>query len=286
MNDVSVRKVAAGIFPLVVENAKDYALLVLDILKRKPTRRRGGRPKATHFRPHLEYLEDRIVPSFADGNGAVVTNLAVQNNGAQLVITFDGPLNAGPINPVQSPTNAGNYAVQVPSANPEVVTGSTSSVSISSASYNSNNFQVTLNLGSPLAQGAFYRVFINGVASSESTANAGLVDNIGNAIDGDYDDTASGNFYAQFAWTTAGTPLLFSDSGGDQVTLSISGPGNLETWRALDGDFVATNLAAQAGLAAGTIQQLTVVGGALGQTTLSGSAIFATGNSVVVVPAI
>ena len=241
---------------------------------------------ATRFRPYLEDLETRIVPSFADGNGAVVTNLAAQNNGAQLVITFDGPLNAGPINPVQSPTNIGNYSVQVPSANPEVVTSSTSSVSITSATYNSGNFQVTLNLASPLAPGAFYRVFINGVASSESSATAGLVDQRGNAIDGDYDDTASGNFYALFAWTTAGTPLLFSDSGGDSVTLTISGPGNLDSWRALDGDFVATNLAAQAGLAAGAIQQLTVLGGVLGQTTLSGSAIFATGNSVVVVPAI
>ena len=160
------------------------------------------------------------MPSFADGSGAVVTNLAAQNNGAQLVITFDGPLNAGPINPAQGPTNTGNYSVQVPSANPEVVTSSTSSVSISSATYNSGNFQVTLNLGSPLAQGTFYRVFINGVASSESTASAGLVDQSGNAIDGDYDDTASGNFYALFGWTTAGTPLLFAVSGGDQVTLS------------------------------------------------------------------
>ncbi len=124
------------------------------------------------------------------------------------------------------------------------------------------------------------------MASSESTAHAGLLDQSGNAIDGDYDDTASGNFYALFAWTTAGKSLHFSDSGGDAVTLTIAGPGNLESWRALDGDFVATNLAAQAGLAAGVVQQLTVANGTLGQTTLSGSAVFATGNSVVVVPSI
>ena len=286
MSDASIRKVASRLFPWAVGNAKDYALLVLNILQCKPTRRRGGRAIAARFRPYLEDLEGRIVPSFADGNGAVVTNLAVQNNGAQLVISFDGPLNANPSNPVQSPTNAGNYSVQVPSANPEVVTSSASSVSISSAGYSSSSFQVTLNLGSALAQGTFYRVFINGAASSETTANAGLVDQSGNAIDGDYDDTASGNFYALFAWTTAGTPLLFADSGGDGVALTITGPGNLESWRALDGDFDATNLAAQAGLAAGAIQQLTVASGALGQTTLSGSATFAPGNSVVVVPAI
>ena len=51
----------------------------------------------------------------------------------QLVITFDGPLNAAPANPVQSPTNTANYSVQVPSANPEMITSSTSTVSVTSA---------------------------------------------------------------------------------------------------------------------------------------------------------
>ena len=135
-----------------------------------------------------------------------------------------------------------------------------------------------------MTQGTFYRVFINGTASVDGTAQPGLIDADGNAIDGDYDDTASGNFYALFAWTTAGTPLLFSDSGGDQVTLAIAGPGQLEAWRALDGDFDATNLAVQSGLTVGAIQQLTVHNGVLGETTLSGSASFAAGNSVVVIP--
>ena len=121
------------------------------ICARKSVRGRGKRNHATHFRPRLEDLEVRIVPSFADGNGAVVTNVTMQNNGAQLVITFDGPLNAAPSNPVQSPTNTANYSVQVPLGNPEVVTSSASSVAITSASYNSGTFQVTLNLGSALA---------------------------------------------------------------------------------------------------------------------------------------
>ncbi len=45
-----------------------------------------------------------------------------------------------------------------------------------------------------------------------------MIDTAGNSIDGDYDDTATGNFYALFGWTTAGTPLNFTDSGGDQVS--------------------------------------------------------------------
>jgi hypothetical protein len=256
------------------------------ILLETPVRGRVKGPVANRRLLQLEQLEERIVPSFADGNGAVITNLAEQNNGSQLVITFDGPLNADPANPVQSPTNTANYSVQVPAANPEVITSIMSSVSISSATYNSATFQVTLNFGSVLAQGSTYRVFINGTASVDSAPQPGLIDSDGNTIDGDYDDTASGNFYALFAWAAAGTPLNFSDSAGDQVTLSITGPGQLESWRTLDGDFDASDLTVQAGLTAGAIQQLTVANGVLGQTTLSGSAAFAAGNSVVVVPSI
>ena len=54
----------------------------------------------------------------------------------------------------------------------------------------------------------------------------------------------------------------------------------------LDGDFDATNLDVQVALAPGVIQQITVTGGSLGSTTLSGSTIFAGTDTVVVVPAI
>ena len=96
------------------------------------------------FRPRLERLEHRYVLSFADGFGAVVTNLQEQNNGAELVITFDGPLNANPANPVQSPTNLANYSIQVPIAEQEqVVTSSTSQVSITAATYTPNSSDPT-----------------------------------------------------------------------------------------------------------------------------------------------
>jgi len=216
----------------------------------------------------------------------VITSLVEQNGGNQLVITFDGPLNSNPGNPAQSPTNAANYSIQVPSANPEVITSSASSVPINLATYNSGTFQVTLSLGSALVQGTSYRVFVNGTSNADATAQPGLIDTNGNAIDGDYDDTASGNFYALFAWTTVGTPINFTDSGGDQVSLSLTGPGQLNAWRELDGDFDATALNTQSNLAAGTIQQITIANSNLAQTTLSGSAAFAPGNTVVVIPSI
>ena len=135
---------------------------------RRSERRLNRRKPSSTYRPgqELENLEARIVLSFADGNGAVVLNVTESNNGSALVVTFDGPLNANPANPVQSPTNAANYSVQVPSGNPEVVTSSLSSVSISSASYNSSTNQVTLNLANPLTQGQSYRVFVNGIANT------------------------------------------------------------------------------------------------------------------------
>jgi len=252
-------------------------------------RRRNVRKAARPFRvrQELESLEGRVLLSFADGNGAVVLNVTEQNSGAALVFTFDGPLNANPTNPVQSPTNIANYAVQVPSGNPEVITSSLATVPISAASYNSSTDQVTLTLGTPLAQGQAYRVFVNGIANTESTTAPGLIDANQQPIDGDYDDTPSGDFYALFSWTAAGTPLNFTDSQGDSVTLTITGPGQLNAWRELNGDFDAGDLTAQANLSGTSqaVQQLSISGGAAGSTTLSGSALFAPGsNGVIVIP--
>ena len=232
----------------------------------KPTREKGKRNHPAPFRPRLESLEDRIVPSFADGNGAVITNLVAAGNGSQLVLTFDGPLTAAPANPAQSPTNTANYSVVVPSANAEVVTSSTSTVAIATATYDAVNNQVTLNLASPLTQGTFYRVFVNGVAAADNTANPGLIDGNQLPIDGDYDDTASGNFYALFAWTSGSTALSFKDSGGDQITLGLTGPGQLDAWRQLNGDFNAHWLwpLRPTRLQAAVQQAVNVVGGLLG----------------------
>ena len=237
-------------------------------------------------RPSLEQLESLLLLSFADGNGAVITNLNEQNNGVALVITFDGPLNANPANALQSPTNTANYSIEVPSSNPEVITSSLSTIPISAATYNSATNQVTLTLGSALAQGLSYRVFVNGIAYTESTTAPGLVDTMGQAIDGDYDDTASGDFYGLFAWTTAGNPIDYIDSSGAQVGLTLTGPGQLNSWRELDGDFDAGDLTAQANLASGlVVQQLSVANGVGGATTLSGSATFPSGSSnVVIIP--
>lgn len=256
------------------------------LFNRKPVCNPARRPCLASRRPRLESLEDRIVPSFADANGAVITNVLAANNGAQLVITFDGPLEENPANPVQSPTNVANYSVVVPSTIATVITSSTSTIAISSATYDSQNLQVTLNLATPLTAGTFYRVFVNGTASADGTANPGLIDKNHIPIDGDYDDTSSGNFFALFAWTQAGTPLPFKDSAGDQIILGLTGPGQLNAWRELNGDFNALNLASQSNLTAGSIQQITVLGGTLGSTVLTGTAAFASGHAITVVPPI
>jgi hypothetical protein len=256
------------------------------LFTRKIARKTGKRQHSINARPQLENLENRIVPSFADGNGAVINNVTTQNNGAQLILSFDGPLDANPTNPVQSPTNVANYSVVIPSANATVITSSTSTLVINSATYDSLNLQVTLNLATPLTAGTFYRVFVNGTPSADGTANPGLLDSNKVPIDGDYDDTSSGNFYALFAWTQAGTPLSYKDSGGDQISLTLTGPGQLYAWRQLNGDFNALNLASQSNLTAGAVQQITVAGGTLGSTVLTGTSAFATGNAIAVVPPI
>ena len=257
-------------------------------LRRRSARRMKKCERSSAYRPRLELenLESRLVLSFADGNGAVVLSVTESNNGSALVFTFDGPLDASPANPAQSPTNPANYSIQIPASNAEVVTSSLSSVAISSATYNSSADQVTLNLASPLTEGQSYRVFINGISNTSSTTAPGLIDANTNAIDGDYDDTASGDFYALFAWTTAGTPLNYVDSQGDEVTLNLSGPGQLNAWRELDGDFDAGDLTAQANLTNGLyVQQLSITNGVAGATVLSGSATFAAAsNGVIVVP--
>jgi hypothetical protein len=278
---------------------------------RRSGSRMNKRNGSIMFRPRLELLEHRNLLSFADGFGAVVTNLKEQNNGAELVITFDGPLDANPANPVQSPTNTGNYSIQVPiPAQEEVVTSSSSQVAITNATYTPDSSDptngpstVTLSLASPLIKATNYRVFINGSSNVSNPATPGLIDDyshyippgpsnliqVNQPIDGDYDDTPSGDFYKLFAWTTAGTALNYTDFSGDQVQLTLTGPGTLEAWRELDGDFDATALAGQVEASAGAIQQVSVFNGVLGQTKLSGSAVFEQGRGTyngIVIPSI
>ena len=250
--------------------------------KKTSVRRQVAQPASTRFRPNLEELESRIVPSFVDGGGAVITNIVEQNNWPQLLISFDGSLNATPAN------SAANYSVQVPGTNPEVVTTSLSTVSITSATYNSTLNQVTLNLATPLIQGTSYRVFVNGNGSADA-GNPGLVDLKGNAIDGDYDDTPSGNFYALFVWsTTSTTPTpTFTDSSGYSYTMSLTGPGQLNTWRVPSTGTLTRPISPCRSVSrAGAIQQITVANGVLGLTTLDATPSANATETVVVVPSI
>ncbi len=177
--------------------------------------------------------------SFADGNGAVVTQLYEQSATA-LVIKFDGPLN-----PTQA-ADPGEYQVNgLTGANPEIVSRSGPSLQITGASYDASNDQVTLSLAHPMAPGVFYRVWINGSPGS------GLTDATGTLFDGDFDDTPGGDFYALLA---QGKNVCFPDANGDRAMLRVIGGGQVAVWRQLNGD----------------VTQLQVVGAVPGQTTLGG----------------
>ena len=205
-------------------------------------------------------MEERKLLSFADGNGPVVTGLSEQtvSGNATLIVSFDGPLNAGT---AEVPSN---YAVnRAPAGNPEVVTRLGPAVPIRAVSYLAATDQVAITLAHPLASGVFYRVWING------SPGAGLTDINSVLFDGDNDDTPGGDFFGLFA---QGSKLNFTDSSGDRVTLHLRGVNDqIQVWRELDGD----------------IDGLTLVGTNLAGATLTGSVDAAKGSTgQVVIPPI
>jgi hypothetical protein len=201
--------------------------------------------------PVLEPLESRQLLSFADGNGPVVNAITYTSGSSELVITFDGPLSAGPAQDVA------NYQINRAPANPELITRNRASVKIIAANYTDTGIsQVTLTLQkNSLKPGVFYRVFINGTPASMSVnaASKPLTDINGVLFDGDNDDTPGGDFYGLFA---LGPKVAFTDSAGSRVALAVKGGGAINIWRELDGD----------------IDQLSVVGPDAGISTLTGSA--------------
>ncbi|MDR3632971.1 MAG: hypothetical protein P4L84_03990 [Isosphaeraceae bacterium] len=195
------------------------------------------------FRPRTERLESRQLLSYADGNGPVVTSITAQRAqfSATVVVSFDGPLDQA------LAQNTANYQVNaLAPGNPEVVTRSGPADRVVSALYNTSTNQVTLTLARPLATGTFYRLWING------TPGSGLTDTSGTLFDGDNDDTPGGNFYGLFA---VGNKLCFTDSDGNRALLRLSGGGQLDLWRELNGD----------------VDLLTIVGTEANQSTLTGS---------------
>ena len=68
-----------------------------DIRIRRGDRRDSNHQRRSSFRPSSETMEPRLLLSFADGNGPVVTSLieTLGQGGASLVVSFDGPLNPG-----------------------------------------------------------------------------------------------------------------------------------------------------------------------------------------------
>lgn len=218
--------------------------------------RRAHHDRATRrtHRPGFERMEGRRLLSAADGGGPVVTSLIEMagHGAAQIVIRFDGPLDAA------KAENAANYGVALPGGpNHEFVTSSAGSIAVRSASYNDATHEVTLTLARPLAAGQYYRVWINGQPGS------GLTGADGTLFDGDNDDTPGGDFYGLIA---QGKTLGFTDQSGDRGTVQVRGGGVVELWRELDGN----------------INQLTVAGAVAGQTVLTGSVRPARGSDGVV----
>jgi hypothetical protein len=218
-------------------------------MKLLPRRREQSRFKPA-FNPSFDRMEARRLLSFADGNGPVVISLTEQNVANRGVVTvgFDGPLNP------QTGDNLANYAVnRLGATNPELITTSGPAIKVLGATYQSSTQQVLLTLAKPLAAGVTYRVFING-------SPGGLTDINGVMFDGDNDDTPSGNFYGLLS---SGQKLKFTDSAGDRVTMRLTGGGQIQAWRELDGD----------------LDGLTLVGTNPGVSTLTGSVIPAKGST-------
>ncbi len=97
------------------------------------------RSSRMHFRPSSEEVEQRVLLSFADGNGPVVTAITETPGSNQLVISFDGPLDRG------SAEDLANYQVTRAFANPELITSSGPAVKILNATYSDTTVsEVTL----------------------------------------------------------------------------------------------------------------------------------------------
>jgi hypothetical protein len=194
------------------------------------------------FQSVAESMEERLLLSYADGNGPVVTNLAEQNAGGHsyIIISFDGPLNP------TSAQNTSNYRVNaLAPGSIENVTTAGPANRVLSVQLDATGQVVTLALASPLPAGLCERVVVNG-----STPTA-VTDTSGTPIDGDNDDTAGGDFYGLIAY---GKSLSFTDNEGDRATLGIVGPGSIQLWRLINGD----------------ANQLTILNAAPGHTTLTG----------------
>lgn len=176
----------------------------------------------------------QAVSTSASGTGPVLTGITSAPGSTSLVLTFDGPLRAGPA------TDLANYRVTAPNCgNPQLVTSSGPAVRVTAAQYaetSPTSSQVTLTLAHPLWQGRFYRVFINGespIVSGDPTSNP-LTGADGVTFDGDNDETPGGDFYGLFA---VGRQLSFTDSSGDWVALAAGGGRSaINVWRELNGD--------------------------------------------------
>src|SRR5881394_1066305 len=126
---------------------------MVTFFNRMSARRPSKRNHSSTYRPQLEILESRTVPSFADGGGAVITSLTQQGNGGQLVISFEGALNLP--QGALSAADLAKFSIQVPTSNAQLVTSSTSSIPIVSGSYSSTSqttgpSQIALSLGTSL----------------------------------------------------------------------------------------------------------------------------------------
>lgn len=113
-----------------------------------PCRRRIS--SSRNFRPQLEELESRLVPSSLDGNGPVVTGLSEAPGSAALIISFDGPLN---LSATLTAQQLAFFQVNqlAPGVSPELITTTGADVPIISGTYHSIGLfssQVTLTLGS------------------------------------------------------------------------------------------------------------------------------------------
>jgi uncharacterized repeat protein (TIGR01451 family) len=144
----------------------------------------------------------------------------------------------GPLDP--------NYAANPSNYHLSVATAGQPPISISSVSYNSSTYSVTLVLSAPISSNRFYEIQVAG------TGGTAIRDLAGNLLDGASNGAAGSSYEALFG---QGTRLNYVDNTGNKVSLKLSGGGYMED--------VLT--------AQGSGQALTIIGEVPKRSTLSGT---------------
>lgn len=203
---------------------------------RKISRRARDTRAVRRATPRVEPCEARIILTGAAGLPPTVASILETISGASstIAVTFSGPMNAAA---------AGDPAFyRLGLAGPDGRFGAADAhpLALRSVVYDPSTLTATLTPAQPLRLGVFYQVFINGMPPMALTGADGTL------FDGDVDQTAGGDFRRLIG---LGKSLRFVDMEGDVAGVGITGPGQVEIVRLVNGDVqILTVLCAVGGL--------------------------------------